>query len=199
MAFLVGVHDHFKYTRSKYKCEWYAHCFDLLDATAMKFITRTALASHCTDPLHAMVLADDRIGKNPAQYFAALHDQLRFLNQDLPELLYTRLSSVTGVLSHELESWTLASAYHAASFIDYKVFSVARQPLFRLCSAGSIADEISALGQVGNPYIIFQFGFAIDIALPKSCFMSCVRSCYNISPFIFDMFGFVIILALSYN
>ena len=69
-AFAVGILDHVACCRAMPDVgEYYIHCVDLLTSLVKQFIFTTATATMVTDPLHAALLKDDRVAKNPDLYF----------------------------------------------------------------------------------------------------------------------------------
>ena len=71
--------------------------------------------------------------------------QLRYLNHDVPELLYHRLAEhIPEVDAISLESAVLRAAYHASAYVDRKWFSVARKPVYQVCP-GNVREQCAAL------------------------------------------------------
>ena len=132
-AFAVGVLDHVAFCRAMPDVgEYYIHCVDLLNSPAKQFIFTTALATKVTDPLHAALLKDDRVAKNPHLYFSSLHDEVRTVSFDIPHLLYDRLASfIPGFSAGQLESNVLRSVYITTGYIDRRMFSIMRKPFLQ--------------------------------------------------------------------
>ena len=148
MAFMVGLDNHMAFTRALPSTgSYYTHCYDLLDASARRFICKTAVVAICTDQLHELLLKDDRVGKQPQKYVEALRSRLLFVDTSVPLLLYRRLAEhVPEMDASMLEHDVLRSSYHAASYIDRRVFNVARKPVFQTC-AGNVREQCAALRQ----------------------------------------------------
>lgn len=151
-AFAVGLDSHMAYVRSLPEhSEYYMGSYDLLDPEARLFIVKTAVAANCTDHLHYLLLADDRVAKDPPKYTQGLFDMIRKVNSDAPTLLFERLAlHVPGADATALESDVLRACYCAAGYIDRRVFSEVRKPVYQLC-CGDISGKVDALIAAGAP------------------------------------------------
>jgi hypothetical protein len=174
MAFMVGLDNHMAFTRAQPSTgEYYSHCYDLLDPSARFFICKTAVAAHSTDRLHLLLLDDDRMAKDPLKFVEAVHGRLKYLNDEVPELLFRRLAEfIPEIDAVKLESAVLGAAYHAASFVDRRVFSVLRRPMFQLCR-GNIREQLVALRDAGvvasSEPILAKVQALLRLGYPMAC------------------------------
>ena len=151
-ALMVGLDGHMNLVKSMPGAsDYYMSGYNLLDAEARSFVVRSGVASMSTGKLHCLLLADDRVAKEPSKYLDALHSQLAKVNVEGSTLLYRRLSShvpdMTGV---QLESETLSACYASAGFTHRRVFDLVRSPLFEMCS-GNIGAKVVELGKPTTP------------------------------------------------
>ncbi|CAK0805660.1 unnamed protein product, partial [Prorocentrum cordatum] len=152
--------------------EWYSHCYDLLDPVARRFVCKTALASHATDRMHALLLKDDRVAKNPAKFVDAVHSGIQYLHALHPWVLQRLAMHVEGLGAEALESDVYRSSYHAAAYVDRKVFAVLRKPIFEVC-CGDVAEKCAALqpSEVAVPPdpILAKVQALLRLGYPMAC------------------------------
>ena len=151
-AWSVGLHEHMTFVRASPECgEYYTHCYDLLANDERLFVCKAAVVSHTTDDLHRLLLIDDRIARDPSRFIDSLMKQIHRVNFEAPLLLYERLAThVPGVNAVVLESVILRGCYCAGSYIDRRLFSIARKPVFQMCS-GNVVEKVAKLGSSTTP------------------------------------------------
>ena len=145
-AIMVGLDSHVRYCREQTETgEYYIKHYDDLTPEARLFIGKAAVVSHITNPLHKLLLKDDRVGKDPQRYISTLFDAVGNVCSNVPRLLFERLAEhIPGVSAQEVESKTFLAVYGAASFSDRRFCSRARSPLFNY-THGDIAEKLEAL------------------------------------------------------
>ena len=135
----------------KTQSEYSGHCWDLLGVEERMFVAKTALASQATEKLHKELFRDDRVANDIDKHVQCVRSQLGFLNFQVPERLYCLLvEHIEGCSAVKLESDTLRAAYHAASFVDRRIFAETRTPMFQLLT-GDARQKLEALAQARCP------------------------------------------------
>ena len=150
-SLLLGLQGHMATTRLHDDCsEWYAHCWDDLDAGRIYYACKTAVAAHVTDKIHVSLLCDDRVAKHLDRFVGYVTEQLHYLNFQLPTLLFERLAALCEDCTPEkLESDVLRAAYTATAFMDRRIFREARNAFWTFCRSADVKAAVRSLAPLG--------------------------------------------------